>query len=211
MIVFFLHGAYWLWPNLQLIWLRTIELHGVTLAHSPLQNFFNILTFKQSLEEARGPLTADKLAELYDKHVKFANPDDAATWLWWGFIIWLFTQAQVSLNWLICIIQGIAVIHWHCLHNGQQSSLLATPGYDLGFILIPALTIWSLLASSGSDLPRCCVTQNLLSCSWRQMKVTGKLSATGANIKSWFKRAGQWKESGGSFLQCLLPTKNDIS
>ena len=55
-------------------------------------------------------------------------------------------------------------------------------------------------------LPRCCVTQTLLSCSSRRMKVIGKLSATGANIKSWFKRAGHLKESGGSSLQCLLPT-----
>ena len=60
-------------------WLRTIELHGVTLAHSPLQNFFNVLTFKTALEETRGTLTADKLADLYDEHVRFANPDDAAT------------------------------------------------------------------------------------------------------------------------------------
>ena len=55
-------------------------------------------------------------------------------------------------------------------------------------------------------LPRCCVTQTLLSCSSRRMKVIGKLSATGANIKSWFKRAGHLKESDGSSLQCLLPT-----
>ncbi|CAL1156779.1 unnamed protein product, partial [Cladocopium goreaui] len=53
----------------------TIELHGVTLAHSPLQNFFDVLTFKTALEETRGTLTADKLADLYDEHVRFANPD----------------------------------------------------------------------------------------------------------------------------------------
>jgi len=67
--------------NLKQLHLRTIELHGVTLSHSPLQNFFNVLTFKHSLEDARGPLNADKLAEMYDQHVKFANPDDAVPWL----------------------------------------------------------------------------------------------------------------------------------
>lgn len=57
-----------------------MELHGVTLAHSALQSIYNVLIFKQTLEEKNGPMTADAVAEYYDKHVTFADPNDAAPW-----------------------------------------------------------------------------------------------------------------------------------
>ena len=65
--------------HIQLDQLRTIELHGITLTHSPLQSFFNVLVFKASLEESHGSLSVDAVAEMYDKNVKFANPEDAVT------------------------------------------------------------------------------------------------------------------------------------
>lgn len=59
---------------------QTIELHGVTLSYSPIQTMYNVLNYKSKLEETVGKLSSTQLANLYDKHIQWANPDDAATW-----------------------------------------------------------------------------------------------------------------------------------
>ena len=46
---------------------RTIELHSVTLTHTPLQNIYNVLTFKRALEEKKGEIDAKTLSEMYNK------------------------------------------------------------------------------------------------------------------------------------------------
>ena len=59
---------------------QTIELHGVTLSYSPIQTMYNVLNYKSKLEETVGKLSSTQLANLYDKHIQWVNPDDAATW-----------------------------------------------------------------------------------------------------------------------------------
>lgn len=41
---------------------------------------YNVLNYKSKLEETVGKLSSTQLANLYDKHIQWANPDDAATW-----------------------------------------------------------------------------------------------------------------------------------
>lgn len=60
---------------------QTIELHGVTLSFSPIQSMFNVLVFKASLEESQGKLSSSAVANMYEKHINWANPEDAAFWL----------------------------------------------------------------------------------------------------------------------------------
>lgn len=52
----------------------------MALTHSPLQHFFNVLCYKNTLEETKGPMTSSELASCYASIV-FANPEEAATWL----------------------------------------------------------------------------------------------------------------------------------
>lgn len=57
--------------------LRTIDLHGVALKHTPLQQFYNIIGFEVEYEKKHGVITSEQLAKLYEQKVRFANPDDA--------------------------------------------------------------------------------------------------------------------------------------
>ena len=66
--------------GLNLLALRTIELHGVALKHTPLQQFYNIIGFKLEYEKKHGAINSEALAKLYEDKVKFASPDDAAPW-----------------------------------------------------------------------------------------------------------------------------------
>lgn len=50
----------------------------MTLVHTPLQNIYNVLAFKKQIEEKRGELDAKSLSLLYNKEVRFANPEDKA-------------------------------------------------------------------------------------------------------------------------------------
>ena len=59
------------------IYLRTFELHGIALKHSPLQLMYNVIAFKVDYESKHGAVSCEALAKLYEG-VKFSNPDDAA-------------------------------------------------------------------------------------------------------------------------------------
>lgn len=61
------------------IHLRTFELHGVALKHSPLQLMYNVIAFKIDYESKHGAVSHEALAKLYDA-VPWSNPDEAAPW-----------------------------------------------------------------------------------------------------------------------------------
>ncbi len=85
------YGAWWSldwtyylsWTFLLNSTLRTIDLHGVALKHTPLQQFYNIIGFKMDYERKHGTITSEALAKLYEDKVRFANPDDAVAWTVW--------------------------------------------------------------------------------------------------------------------------------
>lgn len=174
--------------------LRTIDLHGVALKHTPLQQFYNIIGFEVEYEKKHGVITSEQLAKLYEQKVRFANPDDAVAWIvyltWFWQMKFQFFNSDFSSD-DFCTQVSASFVDTACTMGNRVS---CKHWWALVQVLFVELSLFG--------------ASRWLIFYWSLMIVQQSLCLTnGQNFKFWSSKGGHLMASNGCSMLCVWARK----